>query len=286
MAATAYQNQYSDEWIAQFEQRQSLLRDTVTTEYYRESGGNQVIFLTEGSGSATAVTRGADGLIPPRNQSLTQSTATLAEWHDLPRRTGFNIWASQQGARARQSMQRDSMGVINRKIDGDIITQLATGTVNTGGAAAASVAQFQHAMAILGAASVPWDGNMTLLCSSGYLGFLQQAPEFSSADYVTMRPMENEGGDWRDQPQVMRWRNVLIIPHPQLTLNTAAEKAYLYHKTSTGHAADTDGMAIRAGYDEEQDYSWCRASVFMGTKKLQNSGIVVINHDASSLAAS
>lgn len=284
MAATAYQTQYSREQIAAFEQRKSLLLDTVTTDYYRQEGGNTVTFLVEGSGSATAVTRGADGLIPARNQSLTQASATLSEWHDLPRRTGFNIWASQGGARARQNMQRDSVGVINRKIDGDIITQLATGTVNTGVAAPASVAQFQHAMALLGAASVPWDGNITLLCSSGYLGYLQQAPEFSSADYVTMRPME-DGGDWRDMPQAMRWRNVLIIAHPQLTLNTSAEEAYLYHKTAVGYAADMENASVMADYNEEQDYSWARCSVFMGAKKLQNSGIVVINHDASALAA-
>ena len=284
MAATAYRTQYAMELIAQFEQRQSLLRDTVTTEYRREEGGTSIVFLVEGSGSATAVTRGADGLIPPRNQNKTQYTATVSEWHDLPRQTGFNMWASQGGSQARQTMQRDSIGVLNRKIDADIIAALDTGTVNTGTAAPASVAQFQHAMALLGAGSVPWDGNITLLCSSGYLGYLQQAPEFSSADYVTIRPMEN-GGDWRDQPQAMRWRNVLIIPHPQLTLNTSAEVAYLYHKTAVGHAADMPVANQAAGYNEEQDYSWARASGFFGTKVCQNSGIVVINHDASGLAA-
>lgn len=287
MASTAYQTQYSEELVAQFEQRQTLLRSTVVTDYYKTAGGNSVVFLTEGSGSATAVTRGADGLIPARNQSLTQNTCSLAEWHDLVRRTSFNIWASQQGDRARASMQRDSIGVLNRKIDDDVIGSLATATVVANSTAVpASVALFQQGMAILGAASVPWDGNITLLCSSGFLGYLQQAPEFSSADYVSMKPMENEGGDWRDQPQIMRWRNVVIIPHPQLTLNTASEKAYLYHKTSVGHAADMENVQVEADYNKEQGYSWARASGFFGSKLLQNSGVVVFNHDASALAAS
>jgi hypothetical protein len=35
-----------------------------------------------GSGGATAVTRGLNGNIPPRVDSLTQVPATLIEWHD------------------------------------------------------------------------------------------------------------------------------------------------------------------------------------------------------------
>ena len=283
MASTAFKTIYRTEWIKGFEQRATLLRDTTTTEFARDDGGNTVTFLVADSGGVNAVTRGADGLIPARNENLTQTSITLKEWHDLPRRTRFNIWASQ--GNARQMMQQNSLGVINRKIDDEIITALETGSVNTGTAAPADVAQFMHAQALLGANDVPWDGNLTLLCSVGYLGFLQQAPEFSSADYVNMRPMAGEGGDWRDTPQAYRWRNVLIIPHPILTLNTSAEKAYLYHKAAIGHAADMENLNVDADYNSEQDYSWARTSVFMGAAKLQNSGIVVINHDASSLAA-
>jgi hemin uptake protein HemP len=43
-------------------------------------------------------------------------------------------------------------------------------------------------------------------------------------------------------------------------------------------------MASPVGYDEEQDYSWARASAFMGSKLLQNSGVVVITHDGSAYA--
>ncbi len=81
MANTAFQIQYRQEFIAGFEQRQSLLRDTVTTESVIK--GNQATFLIADSGDATAVTRGVDGLIPSRHDDLTQTTATLVEWHDL-----------------------------------------------------------------------------------------------------------------------------------------------------------------------------------------------------------
>jgi len=38
------------------------------------------------------------------------------------------------------------------------------------------------------------------------------------------------------------------------------------------------------GYNEEQDYSWARASMFMGAKLLQNTGDVVITSDGSAYA--
>lgn len=129
MSDTAFQIQYRDEVIAGFEQRQSLLRNTVTTEAVIK--GNQAVFLVADSGDATATTRGVNGMIPARADTNAQNTATLLEQHDLVRKTRFNIFASQ--GNQRQIMQETSMGVINRKIDDDIITTLNTGTVTLGG---------------------------------------------------------------------------------------------------------------------------------------------------------
>jgi hypothetical protein len=44
-------------------------------------------------------------------------------------------------------------------------------------------------------------------------------------------------------------------------------------------------MESPVGYDDEQNYSWARCSIFMGSAVLQNSGIVVMNHDGSALVA-
>jgi len=118
MAATAFRTIYIEEWINALEERESWLRKTVTTK--AQIKGNSAVFLVAGSGSATAVTRGADGLIPARNDDLTQNTCVIAEWHDLPRKTGFTVDMSQGDQR--QIMQLNSMGVMNRKIDADIIT--------------------------------------------------------------------------------------------------------------------------------------------------------------------
>jgi hypothetical protein len=115
MADSAFITQYRDEAIAVYEREQSLLSQCTVNEFVRN--GNTATFLVAGSGSATAVTRGINGRIPARPDSLTQTSATLQEWHDKVIKTNFNIFASQGDQR--RIMQMTSMAVINRKMDLD-----------------------------------------------------------------------------------------------------------------------------------------------------------------------
>lgn len=281
MAASAFQKQFRQEMIAGFEQHQSLLRDSVTTEVVVK--GNQAEFLVADSGGATAVTRGIDGMIPARADDNTQTTVTLVEWHDLVRKTQFNIFASQGDQRA--LMQRTTMSVINRKIDSDIITELNTGTVNTGTASTASLSLVMRAKTILQNSDVPNDRNIFGLITPAFEAYLMSVASFTSADYVDLKPMVGDNG-WSDKAKVRRWLDINWIVHPNLPgKGTSAEKCFLYHRSAIGHAANTGGLETAVGYDEEQDYSYARASVYMGTQILQNSGVVVINHDGSALAA-
>lgn len=278
-ADTAFQTQYRQEFIVGFEQHISLLRDTVTTDAVIQ--GNTCVFLVADSGSADAVTRGVNGLIPARADNLTQNSCTLTEWHDLVRKTGFNVFASQ--GNQRQIMQMTSMGVLNRKIDSQIVTELNTGTVAIGAASTVpSVSLFQNGVVKLQNASVPWDSNITFLCQPSYLAFLEQAPEFTKAQYVDLRPYAGNDASWRDKPQAYRWRSALIVAHPNLPGKaTTSEKSFLYHKTAIGQAANKEGLKTPVGYNEEQDYTWARASMFMGAKLLQNAGVVVFTTDGT-----
>jgi len=282
MVDTAFQTQYRDEYIHGFEQRQSLLRETVTTEAVIK--GEKAIFLVADSGSAETVTRGNNGLITARSDNLAQSTATLTEQHVLVRKTKFNIFASQ--GNQRQIMQNTSIGVLNRKIDDQITTILNTATVTIGSSSTLpSLDLFQNARVKLSNASVPWDSGITFLCQPAYLAYLEQTPEFGSADYVNLRAYAGEDASWRDQPQVYRWRNVLVIEHPNLPgKGTSSEKNWLYHKSAVGHAADTEGMDVGAGYNEEQSYWYTRCSMFMGGVLLQAAGVVEVTADGSAYA--
>ena len=277
MAETAFQTQYRQETIDTFEEGMSWLRMSTTTEAV--ISGNSAVFLVAGSGGASAVTRGINGLIPARADDLTQNTATLVEWHDLVRKTRFNIFASQGDQRA--IMQKTCMKVMNRRVDADIIAQLDTATNNLGAAATASLALVQKAKTTLGEneVAIEEEDNMFGVVSDGFMGYLEQIAQFSSADYVDLK--------YLDGPvmRVKRWGGVNWIRHHNLTgAGSASEKCYMFHRDAIGSAFDTkEGFNTAVGYDEEQDYSYARCSAFTGAKMLQQSGVVQILHDASSI---
>ena len=277
MASTAFQTLYRQEFVSAFEQRQSLLRASVTTS--ANINGNAAVFLVAGSGGASAVTRGVNGLIPARSDDLTQLTATLAEWHDLVQRTGFNVESSQGDAR--RIMQETTMGVINRKIDADIIAQLDEATNDTGASTTGSLALVAKAMAILGNAEVQIEdeNNMFGVISPAMHAYLMQVSSFTSADYVEVKPF---AGPFR---RYRRWYGVNWIVHPNVSgVGTSTEKCYIFHRDAIGHAVNKD-VRMAVGYDDEQDYSYARASVYMGSKLLQNTGVVQVKHDGSAYVA-
>lgn len=275
MAESAFQIQYRQEFIKGFEQEQSLIRQTVTNEAVIK--GNQATFLVADSGGATPVTRGLNGLIPGRADNLNQLTATLKEWHDKPIKTGFNIFASQGDQR--RIMQQTCMSVINRKIDQDIIAELETASQTTGAAQPFSLSLTMHAVTILGNNDVPYDNNISALITPAAYAYLMQTEEFNNIDYVNNKPFTG-------QPMMFRWANVNWVVHPNLPgKGTAAEKCFVYHKSAIGHAVDSMGAQVNVGFNEEHDYSYALCSIYMGSKLLQNTGVVVVNHDGSKFAA-
>lgn len=279
MADTAVQKQYRQEFIAGFEQGMSLLRGCVINEAVIK--GNEAVFLVADSNGATPVTRGVDGLIPARADNLTQNTATLLEWHDLVRRTRFSIFSSQGDGR--RIMQETTLKVMNRKIDQDILSALSAATLTAGSAATASVALVAKSLTILGnnEVDIEEEDNMFGVITPAYKAYLMQTKEFASAEYVEVKPFVGPARKF------LRWNGVNWIVHPNLSgVGSSSETCYLFHRSSIGHAVDTSGMNQAIGYDDEQDYSYARTSMFMGGKLLQNNGVVKMLHDGSAYVAS
>lgn len=281
MADTAFQKQYRQEFIAGFEVNQTLLRDAVTTEV--QVKGNEAVFLVADSGGAEAVTRGVDGNIPSRADNLNQYTAKLVEYHDKVKKTGFNIFSSQGNQRA--IMHKTSMGVINRRIEKSILTELANATNNIA-SATATVAYAVKALTILQNNDVPNDGNIWAIISPAFLAYLMQTKEFASHDYVRKTPIENTPF-WGDRPGFYDWLGVKWIVTPSVTgTGTNAEQCYMFHKSAIGHAAPAELIMTASDYNGEDDYSWTRTSVYEGAKILQNSGILKMIHDGSAYVTS
>lgn len=276
MADNAPQIQYRQEYVQQYEQLESMLRKTVTTEAVIK--GNQAVFLVAGSNHATATTRGTNGLINARSDTNTQNTATLVEWHDLVRKTGFNIFESQSDQR--RIMQVSSLGVLNRKIDQDILSALSSATQTLGTAQTASLAMVMRAKTIILNQEVPNDGNLNAVISPAFHAYLMQIKEFTNVQYINDKPFS-------DQPIMFRWAGINWIEHPNLVgKGTSSETCYMYHKMAIGHAANVGEIDTKIGVNDEQDYSFARATMFMGGKLLQNSGICVMPHDGSAYVSS
>ena len=275
MADTAFVTQYRDEFTEGFEQGQSVLRSVVNTD--AQSKGNQSVFDIVDSGGATAVTRGVNGLIPARADNENQVTVTLAEWHDKPRKTSFNIFASQGDGR--RKMQMSTVKVMNRKIDDDIIAALATATAaGTGGPA--SLALIENNLAKLGRQDVDVEDAANIVCvaSLSFRAELYQIKEFNSKDWIEVQPLT---GPIR---KMLSWGGVMWHFSNRLPgVGTAAEKCFLFHRDAVGHAVNTGEMSVHAGYNEEDDYSWARSSIFMGSVILQQKGILSFTHDGTAI---
>lgn len=278
MADPTFQVQYRNEQIMTFEQRYSQLRIACTQEAVIKGGS--AVFQVSGSGSASAVTRGANGLIPYQTTDNTQYTCTLREAHAPFERTGFNIFATQGDMK--KVMQEEAMGTLNRDIDDTIIDQLDTATLNTGAAVTASLNLIEKARVILATNDVDTEDeeNMFGVATPAFMSYLRQIPEFSSKDYVSIQP-------WMGPARkILRWAGINWITSNRITgIGTSSESCYLFHKRALGHAANSTEMDVRVGYDEKQDTSWSRATLFHGSKLLQSDGIVKMVHDGSAYVA-
>lgn len=278
MSDSAFQAVYQRETIMGFEKRQSLARRTVTTKTQIE--GNQAIFLVADSGGASAVTRGNNGNIPTRPDNLNQFTCTLQEWHDVPERTNFNIFASQ--GEGRRIMQETSMAVINRKIDSDIHAALATGTLNWGAAAVATLTLISKAKTKLGNAFATGDAPVFALITPAFYGYMMGMTQFSSRDFISEgdKPFTGVNKD-----KAFSWYGVNWIVDAGLPgAGTASASCFMYSQAAVGHAANIDTMTTAVGYDDKNDKSWARCTIYMGTKLLQNSGVIKMLHDDSALS--
>lgn len=232
--------------------------------------------MVAGSGGATAVTRGVNGYIPYGTVSNVQNTCTLLEYHAPFERTGFNVFASQGDQR--RIMQMSSVAVLNRNIDQLIINQLDTATQTTGSAVKASLNLVVKSFTILGNQEVPvWEEDkMFAVVTPSFIGYLMQVTEFSSADYVDVKPFVGPAKKMR------RWMGINWFTHPNLTgVGTSSEKCYMFHRDSMGHAANSKEMKVEVDYDRKQDLSWSRATLFHNAKLLQSAGIVQMIHDGS-----
>ncbi len=275
MSQEAMQTLFKREAIMGFEKGQAVARHTVTTEFMNEGG--EAVFLVADSGGASAVGRGNNGNIPTRPDNLNQYTARLQEWHDVPEKTRFNIFKSQ--GNQRDIMIQTCMKVINRKCDEDIVGALDAATLTWGAASVATLQKVAQAKTML-ANRFAGGGDVYAQITPAYHGQLMQLDPFTSVDYINQKPFEGI-----DKSVAFNWYGVNWIVNPTLPgVGTGTATCYMYNKAAVGHAADTSSMSTEVGYDAKNDKSWARCTIFMASVLMQNSGVIKMVHDDSTLS--
>lgn len=278
MAVQAAVTLYRKQVVALFETRKALLGTATTKEFM--SNGQSAVFLVSGSDGGVAVTRGQNGDIPYGVGSNTQVTATLVEKHAAEALTGFDVFASQGDQTAQ--MKKNTLAKINREIDLQVLGELANATQDFG-TGVLTLETILGCKAILGNASVDTEDADNLFCviSPAAEAYMLQMTEFSSSDYVDVKPLS--GGPVR---KYRRWAGINWIVSNLVTgVGTSSELLYMWHRDALGYACNMSEAMVDADFNREQQRSWSLATIYHKAKILQNTGIIKITHDGSAFVA-
>lgn len=263
--------QYRDEWLTEFQRGETYLKDTVTKETVIE-GHSSATFAIAGQSSGMTE-RGANGLIPTRNATDRQVTLPLREMHTLENQTKFNVFTA-QGGHLRAAMRTRSRLDAVREIDDEIVRALdtATNVYNSGTAITMTLSRMVDIVSEL------WEGNVdervTFLHTPKSWARLLTMPNFTSSDYVDRKPLMQEA------PRPVIYANAWHMMHNGLPgRTTATAKMYVYAKSAVGHALATGEIDVAAGFNDEQAYSWDRATIYHRAAILQQAGVLEITHD-------
>jgi len=277
---------YRNDIIMGFERREKLLWGSVTNQFQQK--GYQAVFEVADTGGEYAVKRGANGFIPASTFTQSQLTATMEIQFAKDVRNKEDILGSQGDIQ--RVMTESSVGKINRSIDKVILDTLDLASQTAWSSApltSVSIDVFASLKALLTAAKVPSDGNITCVINPSVEAQLYKLPGFSNSMYSANRPIDTASLGWMDKPRKYRWLDIDFIVMPGLTgASTSSETNYIYHKASIGLAADLTGEGnptIDAGYNGENKYYFVNSDFYMGAKIIQDTGIYKFYSDGSTL---
>lgn len=272
MAYMITREQYRDEWIVAFQRGETYLKDSVTKEVMLN--GLTANFAVQGA-AGRMTERGVNGLIPSRNRTDTQPTVTLKEKHSKETQTGFNVFTA--AANLREAMQNAGALAAAREIDYTILDALATATnqYNSGTAITLTFGKTVDALSEIFDNDVMSGHQITCLWTPKSWARLLTFEEFSSADYIDGKPLV---GLAADRPKM--WMGAKHIMHTGLPgKGTATASNFIFAKPAVGHAIATGDIQVAVGYDDEDDYSYSRHTIYDGAILLQQAGVIEVITD-------
>jgi hypothetical protein len=268
---------YRREFVATYNIEKTFLADRFTEESM--DMGRSAIFDVATLGGRMAK-RSIDGRIPRRPKSDTQVTCTLEEYVGKEEVTDFEAFTSQ--ADERTKMNRSLMISVNEEIDFVILNELANASTSYSGTAAPiTLDTATKVIATVAQNKVPIGANdLTWIISPMMEAKLQNITGYTSADYVSTKPLEGGGNQYSGERKIKSWLGAGWIVHPNLpSTGTSSCTTYLVHRRAFGLAVPSSQIKYAAGYNDEDHYHYCSATLKAGAKVLQNGGILKFLHN-------
>lgn len=278
---TAFIRAYERDVHHIFQREGGILRPTVRVK--DNIVGKSTTFQKIGSGTAT--TKARHGVITPMNQDHTAIECTLADfyagdWVDKLDEAKTNI-------DERMAIAKGGAWALGRKVDDQIITELATTTSTAVTWTVTSQAAVRNALILmaegLDSNDVPNDGQRFGALTPRCWAYAMTVKEFSSSDWVGAN-----GLPFTEGAPIRRFKNYLGIMWtvhtglPGKATNSATVLAW--HKNALGYAtgAHAGNAAQNAGNAVMADITWHgdRASHFVnhamsgGAKLIDTTGVI------------
>ena len=272
MAYQITRQQYRDEWVVTFQRGETYLRYATTPETM--ISGNQANFPIQGASSG-ATSRGVNGLIPSENPTDTQVIVPLLERHRKETQTGFNIFTAH--GNLREAMQNRGALALAREVDDEIINNglSAASTIYNTTATPLTYGIVQDIMSDLLENNVYAMDSVTFVWTPKSWARLLTFVEFVSSDYVDEEFLL---GGATQKPKM--WNGAMHMVHTGLPdSGSASASNFAFGKAAVGYALNSDGIDVAIGYDDEDDYSYARHSIFHGCRLLQQPGIIKVLTD-------
>lgn len=268
---------YRREFIEAYNVGVTMLADRFTEQSM--TLGRSAVFDVATLGGRMSV-RSIDGRIPRRNRSDTQVTCTLDERVCKEEVTDFEAFTSQADERAK--INRSVMLSVNEEIDYHVLTELANASTSySASAAPITLDTATKVIATIVQNKVPIGAqDLTWIISPMMEAKLQNIQGYTSADYVTTKPLETGGNQYSKERKIKAWLGCGWIVHPNLpNTGTSSCTTYLVHRSALGLAVPTKKIQYEAGRVPGELAECAVAGLMMGAKILQNAGILKFLHN-------
>lgn len=272
---------YSNETLLAFNSRQTLLRDSVHTEFFNK--GYQAVFLVGDSGRGYSSQRAPGGDLIAKSITADQYTATFKALFSTAEKTDEEIDFSQ--ANWRKLMIDSVVSEMRRTVDHEIILELDNGThAVTTTQTIMTPELIAQLKSYLTTNRVPNDGSITLLCGPSMFASMTSQTTFTNSLYTKNSPavVDQNKPAWEDKPMKFVWQGLNIIESPIVPINssTGVETCYMFHKNAIGSAMDMNDSnpngAVQMGADGKNRKQWTNAYFKTANKIIQNDGLIKI----------